>query len=198
MKEIFEINLKNRFENLEEEVTASSFRKIMKEEANKLAGKTKEEAPVLSTEDQEVKQLEDRRKKLRKTRDRSQREKVEYTVLNKTVKKKKKKRRQRSRKKRADCVKTILQSGRGPKHVYEGGPKKKMCDIKYDENKIQTDRNEILKICTRLYTELYSSTPQDQHPTLKITNPDSSEVPPVMTSEVKKTLKEMKTTRPQT
>ena len=197
MKKIVEISLKNRFENLEEEVTASSFSKIMKEEANKLAGKTKEEAPVLSTEDQEVKQLEDRRKKLRKTGDRSQREKVEYTVLNKTMKKQKK-RRQRSRKKRADCVEAILQSGRGPKHVYAGGPKKKICEIKNEENKIQTDRNEILKICTRLYTELYSSTPQDQHPTLKITNPDSSEVPPVMTSEVKKTLKEMKTTRPQT
>ena len=30
--------------------------------------------------------------------------------------------------------------------------------------KYKTDRNEILKICTRFYTELYSSTPQDQHP----------------------------------
>ena len=50
MKEIFEINLKNSFEKLEEEVTARSFSEIMKEEANKLAGKTKE-APVLSTED---------------------------------------------------------------------------------------------------------------------------------------------------
>ena len=59
-------------------------------------------------------------------------------------------------------------------------------------NKIQTDRNEILKICTRFYTELYSYTPQDQYPTLKITNPDSLEVPPIMTSEVKKTQKEMK------
>ena len=66
MKEIFEINLKNRFEKLEEEVTARSFSEIMKEEANKLAGKTKEEVPVLSTEDQEIKQLEDRRKELRK------------------------------------------------------------------------------------------------------------------------------------
>ena len=36
----------------------------MKEEANKLAGKTKEEAPVLSTEEQEIKQLEDRRREL--------------------------------------------------------------------------------------------------------------------------------------
>ena len=57
---------------------------------------------------------------------------------------------------------------------------------------MQRDRNEILKICTRFYTKLYSSTPQDQHPSQKITNPDSPEVPPIMTSEVKKTLKEMK------
>ena len=54
MKEILEINLKNRFEKLEEEVTARSFSEIMKEEASKLAGKTKEEAPVLSTENQEL------------------------------------------------------------------------------------------------------------------------------------------------
>ena len=85
MKEIFEINLKNRFEKLEEEVTARSFSEIMKEEANKLAGKTKEEAPVLSTEDQEIKQLEDRRKELRKKEDRPQREKIEYTELSKTL-----------------------------------------------------------------------------------------------------------------
>ena len=72
MKEIFEIDLKNRFENLEEEATARSFSEIMKG-ANKLADKTKEEPPVLSTEDQEIKQLEDRRKELRKKEDRSQR-----------------------------------------------------------------------------------------------------------------------------
>ena len=155
-------------------MTARSFSEITKEEANKLAGKTKEEAPVLSTEDQEIEQLEDRRKELRRKEDRSQREKIEYT----------------------DHVETTLQGGRGPKHVYKGGPKKKVCEMKNEENKIQTDRNEILKICTRFYTELFSSTPQDQHPTLKITNPDSSEVPPIMTSEVKKTLKEMKNKAP--
>ena len=64
--------------------------------------------------------------------------------------------------------------------------------MKNEENKIQTDRNEILKICTRFYTELYGSKPQDQHPSLKITNPDSSEIPPILTSKVKKTPKEMK------
>ena len=58
--------------------------------------------------------------------------------------------------------------------------------MKNDENKIQTDRNEILKIFTRFYTELYSSIPEDQHPTLNITNSDSSKVPPIMTSDLKK------------
>ena len=90
----------------------------MKEETNKLTGKTKEEAPVLSTEDQEIKQLEDGRKELRKKEDRSQREKIEYTELdkieytelNKTVKKKS---RQRSGQKGTDHVETVLQRGRG-------------------------------------------------------------------------------------
>ena len=74
MKEIFEINLKNRFVKHEEKVTANNFSEIMKEKANKLAGKTKEELPVLSTEDQEIKQLEDKRKELRKKENRSERE----------------------------------------------------------------------------------------------------------------------------
>ena len=47
-------------------MTASNFSEIVKEEANKLAGKTKGKPPVLSTEDQEIKQLEKRRKALRK------------------------------------------------------------------------------------------------------------------------------------
>ena len=41
-------------------MTACSFSETMKEEANKLAGKTKEEPPIPSTEDQEINQLEDR------------------------------------------------------------------------------------------------------------------------------------------
>ena len=56
MKEMFKIYLKNIFEKLEE-VIASNFSEIMKEGANILAGKTKEESPLLSTEDQEIKQL---------------------------------------------------------------------------------------------------------------------------------------------
>ena len=43
-------------------MTVSNFSEIMKDEANKLAGKTKEEPHILSTEDQEIKQLEDRMK----------------------------------------------------------------------------------------------------------------------------------------
>ena len=65
--------------------------------------------------------------------------------------------------------------------------------MKNEENEVQTEGNEILKVCGCFYTELHSSTLQDQHPSLKnITSPDSSEVPLIMTSEVKKTMKEMK------
>ena len=48
-------------------MTVSNFNEMMKEKATKLARKTKKEPPVLSTEDQEIKQTEDRRKESRKT-----------------------------------------------------------------------------------------------------------------------------------
>ena len=54
---MFEIYLKHIFEKIEEEVGANNVSEIMKEEANILACKTKEKPPVLSTEDQEIKQL---------------------------------------------------------------------------------------------------------------------------------------------
>ena len=73
-------------------MTASNFSEIMKEEANKLAGKTKEEPHVLSIEDQEIKQLEDRSKRIEKRGNMSEREKEEYTELNKTEKEVKTKR----------------------------------------------------------------------------------------------------------
>ena len=47
-------------------MTASNFNEIMKEEATKLSGDTRKEPPVLSKEDQEIKQLEDRRERMRK------------------------------------------------------------------------------------------------------------------------------------
>ena len=50
-------------------------------------------------------------------------------------------------------------------------------------------------ICARFYRELYSSPLQDQHPSLKNTSPDSSKVPLIMTSEVKKTLNEIKSNK---
>ena len=61
--------------------------------------------------------------------------------------------------------------------------------MKNEENEVQTDLKAILKTCSCFYTELYSSTLQDQHPSLKYTSADT---PPIMTSEVKNPLKEMK------
>ena len=87
--------------------------------------------------------------------------------------------------KRTDHVEAIFQSGWEPKQIYKGGPKKKIFEMKNEENEVQTDRNEIRKIWARLYTDLYSSTLQYRLSWLGNTMPDSSEVPPIMTSEVK-------------
>ena len=53
-------------------MTASNFCEIIKEEANTLAGKTKEEPHVLTTKDKRIKQLENRRKDVRKKENRSE------------------------------------------------------------------------------------------------------------------------------
>ena len=71
-------------------MTASNFSKTMQEEATKLPGETKKEPPVLTKEDQEIKQLEDRNKELRKQENRSVRLKAEYIELIKTVERKSK------------------------------------------------------------------------------------------------------------
>ena len=47
MKEIYEINPPKKKNEKLEEVTASDFSEIMKEEANKLASRATEEPPVL-------------------------------------------------------------------------------------------------------------------------------------------------------
>ena len=65
-----------------------------------LADKATEEPPALSIEDQEIKQLGDRRKELRKKEDMSQREKIEHTELHK---KKQKKERKKKRNADKDC-----------------------------------------------------------------------------------------------
>ena len=46
VKERFEINLKDWFEKLEDDVTADNFSGVMKEEATWVAGKTKKEPPA--------------------------------------------------------------------------------------------------------------------------------------------------------
>ena len=91
-----------------------------------------------------------------------------------------------------DDQETIVQIGRDSIQIYKGRPHKR-CVMRNENNEVQTDRNEVLRICTCFYTILYSCTRQNQHPLPKNTSPDSSEVPPTMTSKSeKKNLKEMK------
>ena len=73
--------------------------------------------------------------------------------------------------------------------------KENIYDMKNEEKEVQSERNDILKICTRFCTKLYSSTLLDQNPLLKDASPDSPEAKKkkkkkkIMTSEVKKLLK---------
>ena len=53
----------------------------------------------------------------------------------------------------------------------------------------------MLQICARISTELYSSARQDRHSSQKYVSADTQEVPPILTSEVKKTLKEIKNSK---
>ena len=54
--------------------------------------------------------------------------------------------------------------------------KENIYDMKNEEKEVQTERNDILKICARFCTKLYSSTLLDQNPLLKDASPDSPEV----------------------
>ena len=153
-----------------------------KQQQQQNAGKTKEEPPVLSNEDTETKQLDDRRKELRKKEIRSESKKVEYTELTKTGK--------RSADK--DHVELYFKVVEDQNRYTKEDRRKTHGEMEIEENEVQTYRNEILKICACFYTELCSSTLQDQYPSVKNTSPDSLEIPLIMTSEVKKTLNEMK------
>ena len=156
MKGRFEINLKKQSWKTWEGVTASNVSEIMKEEAKTLAGKTKKkETPVLPSEDQEIKQLEERReKKLRKKENRSERDKIDIRGLRKLWKRSADKDHKRNEQVMLKIYfKVVEDQNRYTK----------------DQNrneKWSTDRNQILKLCEPFYTELYSSTLQDRHPSL--------------------------------
>ncbi|GFR69755.1 hypothetical protein ElyMa_000309000 [Elysia marginata] len=86
VKETFQITLANRFNALmEEPPSIEKFNEVIKETAEGICEKQVETNHV--EVDQEIKQLEAKRKELRCKENKTTAEKIEYTEINKTVKK---------------------------------------------------------------------------------------------------------------
>ncbi|GFS12627.1 xanthine dehydrogenase [Elysia marginata] len=130
--------------------------------------------------DQEIEQLEAKRKELRCKENKTTAEKIEYTEINKTVKKK---RRAKPRQRRKDLVISVLEQKRGPKQTHKNGNKKKISYMKDKEEKTQTDRETILQICKDFYEKLYeiaSPVPQNT----RNSSQDKEELPSLEEQEV--------------
>ena len=109
---MFQLSLHNRFDALKEEPSSiETLNKTIREAAKEVCEERQRERKEQNAEDKEIEELETRRKMLRKRDNKSTTEKIEYTELNKTVKKK---RRTRARRKRKEFITKILEMKRGP------------------------------------------------------------------------------------
>ena len=157
----FEINLRNRFTSLEGKLTLDGFNTIIEEESNKIQ---KEETPVrkkTTPEDKRIEEIGKKRKELHKKENKTKEEKIEYSELDKTVKKMK---RERNRRKRKELITTILEKGKGPREIGKKGCRKKIRSMLKENGETTKDREEILSICSDFYKKLYAKTvekPQD-------------------------------------
>ena len=152
-KEEFQLNLRNRFDALEKETDMNTFAEIMKEEAKKLASRSKDKPPVETQNDKEIRELDEKRKTLRNVENKSDREKIEYAEIKKTVKKK---RRIRARRKRKEHIEAMLENNKGPKDVMKTGQRKIISEMRDSEGEIKTDQKQILSICAKFYQDLFT------------------------------------------
>ncbi|GFS04235.1 endonuclease-reverse transcriptase [Elysia marginata] len=161
------------------------FNEVIKETAEGICEK-KVEANHVKV-DQEIKQLEAKRKEMRCKENKTTTEKIEYTEINKTVKKK---RRAKARQRRKDLVIYVLEQKRGPKQTHKNVNKKKISYMKDKEGKTQTDRETILQICKDFYEKLYeTASPVPQN--TRNSSQDKEELPSFEEQEVIKCLNEM-------
>ena len=86
-EDIFQLNLKNRFEGLVEEINTNNLCEILREESQRLSKAKKTITKDKTQEDRTIKKLDEERKALRNKGVKSNREIIQYAELNKTVKK---------------------------------------------------------------------------------------------------------------
>ena len=117
----FQIELHNRFASLkdliEDQPLNQTYEKITNavlEEAEKLAKRPKTSTPTADKDKEEIQKLNEKRKELKPFRQKTVQNQVEYTELNKTIRKK---RRKRKRKFRTKLVRKTLENHKGPKAI---------------------------------------------------------------------------------
>ena len=84
-----------------------------------------------------IEELDNKRKALHKKENKTVIERIEYTELNKVVKKK---RRKRDRTKRKDLITKIIESGKGPREINKQGSRKKMTSMYKETGEVTSDR----------------------------------------------------------
>ncbi|GFN92475.1 RNA-directed DNA polymerase (reverse transcriptase) domain containing protein [Plakobranchus ocellatus] len=179
-------DVENFYEELENAMDPKCKYKLIIGDFNSKIGvkEADEENEWIGPFDKVIEQLEQRRKELRMKDNKTRAERVKYSEVNKTVKKK---RRARARRKRKDVVISILQQRKGPKETHKYKSKKKISCMKDNDGHKTTDREEMLEICKSFYKMLYESTLPTPTNCEK-ESPDSDEVPPFTTNEVKSCL----------
>ena len=108
---------------------------------------------------EEIKKLNDKRKALKPTRQQSKINQIEYTELNKTIRKL---RRKKKREYRTRMVKEVLESNKGPKIInrkLEGG-RKLLSSVKTKDGQEVTDKVKITAAIEDFYTNF--TVPTDQ------------------------------------
>ena len=188
-KEEFQLNLKNRFDALKKETDIDTFTEILKEEAKKLASRSKDKPPAETPNDKEIRELDEKRKRLRNVENKSDRDKIEYAEIKKTVKKK---RRIRARRKRKEHIEAMLENNKGPKDVMKAGQRKIISEMRDSKGETKTDQKQILGICAQFYQDLYSTQKQQENRNKETNHTDNTKVPLFMEAEIEKALKEMK------
>ncbi|GFO44698.1 hypothetical protein PoB_007120300 [Plakobranchus ocellatus] len=131
----------------------------MEEEAERFGKNRKDKPNEKLEEDLEKERLDEKRKTLKKKEAKTTAEKIEYTELNKLVKKK---RSARQRRKRKEEIEKIIVNGIGPKKAYKGGARKKISCMIKENGESATDRDEILTIYRTFHRKLCEQTTADQ------------------------------------
>ena len=196
----FQLELKNRFKALEEKTASiETLNTIVTEEIKKIEERKENVKKEKSQEDKDIEILDDKRKELRKKENKSIEEKLEYSELNKTVKKK---RRARERRKRTEMIQNVIERGKGPKEIYKQGNQRKISSMNKTTGETTTDREEILDVCFKFYQNLYKTTiePQKEETTQEIetsqkedgTQDEEEEPPPFLEEEIEQAMKMMK------